>query len=967
MIEFLISWISFKKIALFAGLIVLVTNISSYGSAPPKVTSGSETEISQRYLALLLLNISEQETQGPELDLIRLAHQYGLNSVYIAISWDKVYPNTPTDTPRWTKFDEQVKLATSLGMKVAIRIHLARHTTRYQNFWKPENGQIDNFGKILNSGYNDTSFGFDQQDIITKGAAFVKEVTQRYKYLQAQKNLLFIAVTNTPTQEAGYPAWNLANGKEQPSAFDYSPSMVAGFREWLKTNYKKIDRLNYLWGTSLKSFDQAPVPSNNWDPLLSFGQRAGKDWYLYRHIILKQYINKMIDAVKSVDPAIKYVSDFGSAYDHASASRGTLAYKDLSENADGIKSNDDPTTDHRFSMDIIRSEAPADFIVANEVFYNSSLGAGVSLKQINENFEHGANVIAVLASKISDMQQLESTIKQSASRWLNTPFQPIVYKDSTGYRLSSSAEKGGAVNVIFNDWSKKAYANSSSPKPVHIRLVEDLLSDEYWIDAANHAPYVFRPIPMQIIAVNKDFTYKLPIDTFSDGDGTIVGTQTGTLPAWLKFEAGQLKGKPTALGDFRILVRGVDDEGATADAYLTIRVESKENTNKPPTVSNNFSNLKVAVSEPFTFTVPKDAFVDSDGTIVKVEASELPSWLTFSNGVLAGRPSSTGDNRISFKAYDDKNAFVEVYFNIQVVEPQFLNNLPYVTGIIPDKYAQVNHPFSYTLPANIFADSDGYISSITIQNRPSWLNYSLNVFSGTPTEEGEYRLIIRAYDNSGGFVESVFVIRAQVPVIYFEVVKGGPAIDQQIIRSLSGDDVLAYEDLPPLLNIYAYGNFEYDQVKFNLNGPYRKTSTTTKFPYALFEKENGFVPYVGRYTLTVTATNKDSAVVTNSIQFSIYSGDSVNIAKDIKEWSFYPNPIQDILNIKLPDQSAIDAYQYYVVNTSGQIMPVSARHLTIQDNLVNMDFTSMGLSAGIYFIRVESDGKLVKQFRIFRK
>jgi hypothetical protein len=228
-------------------------------------------------------------------------------------------------------------------------------------------------------------------------------------------------------------------------------------------------------------------------------------------------------------------------------------------------------------------------------------------------------------------------------------------------------------------------------------------------------------------------------------------------------------------------------------------------------------------------------------------------------------------------------------------------------------------------------------------------------------------LIIRAYDNSGGFVESVFVIRAQVPVIYFEVVKGGPAIDQQIIRSLSGDDVLDYKDLPPLLNIYAYGNFEYDQVKFNLDGPYRKTSTTTKFPYALFEEENGFVPYVGRYTLTVTATNKDSAVVTNAIQFSIYSGDLVNITKDIAEWSFYPNPMQDILNIKLPDQSAIDAYQYYVVNTSGQIMPVSARHLTIQDNLVNMDFTSMGLSAGIYYVRVESDGKLVKQFRIFRK
>ncbi|MCF0057846.1 putative Ig domain-containing protein [Dyadobacter sp. CY356] len=965
--EFLVFWVPLRKVTVaIIGFISLLIHFNSFGTVLQKNSARVEAVDTQRYLALLLLNISENETQGPELDLIRMAKQYGLNTVYLTVSWDKVYLNSPTDTPKWTRFDDQVKLATSLGMKVAIRIHLGRHTTRYENFWKPQNGAIDNFGKILNSGYKDTSFGFDQQDIVKKGIDFVKEVTQRYKYLQTQKSLLFIAVTNTPTQEAGYPAWNLADEKEKPAAFDYSPTMISGFRTWLSTNYKKIDRLNYLWGTSFKSFDQAYAPTANWDPFFSFGQRAGKDWYLYRHLVLKNYINQMIDAVKSVDSSIKYLSDFGSVYDNASASRGTLAYKDLSEKADGIKSNDDPTADHHFSMDILRSEAPADFIVGNEAFYNSTLGAGVTGTQINENFSNGANFISVLVSTTTDMQVLESTIRQAGTRWLNTPMQPVTYRDSTGYRLSSAVEKGGSQNVIFNDWSKKAYANPASPKPVHIKLVEDLLSAEYWVDASNHAPYVFRPIPMQIIAVNKDFAFRLPLDTFSDGDGTIVSTRVGALPAWLKFNAGQLTGRPTALGDFRILVQGVDDEGATADAYLTIRVDSKDNTNKPPTVSSNFSNLKVAVNEPFTFTVPKTAFVDSDGTIAKVEASELPSWLTFSNGILTGRPAATGDYRISFKAYDNQDAFVEIYFNVQVVEPQFLNNLPYITATFPDKYAQVNHPFTFILPSDIFADSDGYISSISVQNRPSWLDFSLNVFSGTPTEEGEYRLIIRAYDNSGGSVETVLVIKVEIPQIRFEIVKGGRAVDQTVIRSLSGNDVLAYEDLPSLLNIYAYGNFEYDQVSFNLNGPYRKISTTSKFPYALFEGETGFAPYVGRYTLTVIASNKDSAVVTNSIQFSISSGDSVNITKNITEWQFYPNPVQDIFNFKLPDNSALDQYQYSIVYSTGQRMPVSTG-ITIQDNLVNMDLTRMGLTSGIYYVRVESDGKLVKQFRVFKK
>lgn len=956
-----------KSLILPQVLILLVLSLKSFGYdfAPAKPVF--DTDNSQRYLALMLLNLSASTTQGPEVDLIKMAHDDGMNAVYLAIGWDKVYPSAPTDTPNWAKFDEQIKTATSLGMKVAIRIHLGRHTSKYLNFWPASKSQYDQSGHPLDGGYNDTSFGFDQEDIVKKGTDFVKEVTQRYKYLQTQNNLLFIAVTNTPTQEAGYSAQNIVDGKESAAAFDYSPTMVAGFRAWLQENYKKIGRLNYLWGTSFKSFDEAPAPAASWDPLLSFGQRAGKDWYLYRHLVLKKYTEQMISAVKSVDPTIKYLADYGSASDLASASRGTLAYMDLNEKADGLKVNDDPVVDHRFPVDLIRSFAPSRFFIANEVFFNASLANSVPAEQINSNFDAGCNVVAVLISTTATMTRAEPMLKQASSRWLNNPLKPITYADSIGYRLSTAVEKGGSQNVVFVEWSKKAYADPANPKPIAIKLVEDLLTDEYWADASNHAPYVFSPIPMQIIPINKDFTYRLPTDTFSDADGTIVDMKTGTLPSWLTFSSGQLRGKPTALGDFRILVQGVDDEGATADAYLTIRVESKENTNKPPTVSSNFSNLKIAVNEPFTFTIPKDAFVDSDGSISKVEASELPSWLTFSNGILSGRPTSTGTSRISFKAYDNQNAFVEIYFSIQVVEPQFLNDLPYVTGTIPDKYAQVNHPFSYVLPSNIFADSDGYISSITVQNRPSWLDFSLNVFSGTPTEEGEHRLIIRAYDNSGGSVETVFVIKVEIPRIRFEIVRGGRAVDQQIIRSLNGNDVLAYDDLPPLLNIYAYGNFEYDQVTFHMSGPFKKESTTSKFPYALFDGEGGFAPYVGRYTLNVIAAHKDSAVVTNSIQFSISAGDSVNITKDMAEWQFYPNPVLDIFNVKLPEQSALDQYQFSIVTSRGQIIPISTKFIATHDNLVNIDLSGMGLMSGIYYVRAMSDGKVARQFRIFKK
>lgn len=942
-----------------------IISVQTIHAQPDLATSEADP---QRYLALMLLNLTEPDNRGPEPDLIRTSRQLGLNAVYINIPWDKVYDRTPADAPKWAKYDEQIKIATDLGMKVALRINIARHNTRVKGYWDVSDSQISHSGKPLQGGYGDTFFGFDNQPMVDKGMGFVKEVVTHYKFLQTSKNLLFVSVTNTPTQEGEYPSVLITDGKEGPAVYDYSKSMVKGFQAWLKNNYKKIERLNFLWGTAYKSFDDAPAPATPWDPASSFKQRYGKDWYIYRHLIFKKYTEQMIAAVKSVDPDIKFVSDYGSVFDPASVSRGTLGFRSLNEKSDGIKVNDNLAVyDHRWSVDIIKSTSRAGFITANELFVNAFFDSNTHLKQINENFEHGANIVAVVISASDQMARSEGFLKQAASNWLNKPIEPITYTDSVGYRLSAAVEKSGATNVIYSEWAKRAYADPARPKPVLIRLDEDLLSPDYWKDASNYAPYVFRPVPMQIIAVNKEFTYKLPTDTFSDVDGTIVKTEVTALPGWLRYEAGLLRGKPSALGDFRITVKGTDDEGGSAEAFFTIRVDASENTNRPPTVDSNFSNQLAAVNTPFSLAIPKGAFKDSDGQITKIEASELPDWIKFDGAVLSGTPVKLGEHRIILKAYDNQNAFVETYFTIRVVEPQFLNASPFASNTLPVKYAQVNMPFNYILPVNIFGDPDGYISSVTIQNRPSWLDFSLNVLSGTPVEEGEYRLIVRAYDNSGAYVEVPFILIVEIPELRFELVKGGSKVEQQVIQKLSGDEVFPYDALPSLLNIYAYGNFEYDHVTFNLNGPYRRISTTSRFPYALYENESGFAPYIGRYTLNVTAFKEDSAIVTNSIQFSISYGDSVNITKNLEEWRFYPNPVESIVNIKLPEQQLQDKMNFVLVNVSGNRITVPENAVSISDNLASIDLSAANISGGIYFVRVEINGTLLKQFKVFKK
>ncbi|HEV7381260.1 MAG TPA: Dystroglycan-type cadherin domain-containing protein, partial [Dyadobacter sp.] len=147
--------------------------------------SGTVQDIdTQRYLALMCLNLTTEK--GPELDIIRAAHQNGLNAVYLALPWDKIYVNSPTETPNWARFDEQINLATSLGMKIALRIHIGRHNTRVNAFWGNTDKQISNSGQPMIGGYGDTFFGFDNQPITNKALNFVREAVNRYKYLQTE-------------------------------------------------------------------------------------------------------------------------------------------------------------------------------------------------------------------------------------------------------------------------------------------------------------------------------------------------------------------------------------------------------------------------------------------------------------------------------------------------------------------------------------------------------------------------------------------------------------------------------------------------------------------------------------------------------------------------------------------------------------------------------------------------------------
>lgn len=922
----------------------------------------------QRYFSLMLLNLSQEKDF--ELDVIRDAAATGVNSVLLTIHWDKVYRDSPTGPGDWSRYDKEIKLATDLGLKVSIRIMLGRNNGLIKGFWTEAQSMRDHRQNPVREVYDATSFSYLSQPAVELAADFVKQVTERYKHLQKDNNLLFISTVTTPTQETGYHYATIPPAGEYkdiyPAIFDYSPMYKQGFTTWLRGKYKKLIRLNLLWGSDYKTFEEILPPVAPWDVKESFFGRRGKDWYMYRHVALKQFNDHMIQTIKAVDKNIAYIAEFGSVIDNASGIRGTLAFKDLCEKADGIKIHDADNYDHRWTMDVIRSNMRPDQVVMNEVFYADYLPHSEFYEQIDECFENGAKMVVFVLSTTGHVAAVRDVLRNSAAKWINKPMEPIVTTDTVSYRLSRAIDKAVDNLGVYDTWKKLA-RGGAKPRPVYVHLEEDLLSDEYWKAAANMAPYLLNPIPMQIIAVSREFTFALPTDTFGDRDGNIVRVEVPSLPGWLRYENGELKGTPTVLGDTRIGVRGIDDEGAATEAYLTIRVDTRENANKPPTVRKNLANVVTAVNESFLFTIPKDLFVDTDGTVTRIEASELPVWLTFQNGQFKGLPTKSADYRVALKAYDDLNAFVEIYFTIQVVEPQFVNGSPYVQNTIPVKFVRVKEPFKYTLPTNIFGDGDGYIALITAQNLPSWLTFSLNEFSGTPPQEGEYRIVVRAYDNVGGFVDTPFILKVEIPKLQFDLLRSGRAIDRQLIRTLNQGDTLYAGSLPSLLNIYMYGNFDFERLDMTLSGPYRHDAIATKFPHALFNDESGFAPYVGSYTLVAKAYKEDSLLLTNTLRFSIAPGDSTQNLTRLDDWQSYPNPFEDVFNIQLPVNPSSAPYSFSLVNTSGQHIPVPAKWVSMYNSIAQIDLSAMSIGAGIYFVRVESNGEFVRLFRVFKK
>lgn len=316
-----------------------------------------------RYLSMSIMNVEGDDSYLPIMERAAAA---GVNSFLLNVNWDRIYPKRGVAAD-WSQIDKEAALAQKLGCKIMLRIWLARHNDGEDrpDAWWPENVRPTSGDGLRHQHVN--GFSFSAQDAVNEANGFVREVAQHFRTRQQSGQIVLVGVVANNASEIGYSVdtYNPNNGKNELQMFDYSYYSKQAFRVWLESKYKTTAALNRVWFSDYSRFSDVHPPYSKGDGYSGNYGNAGRDWYLFRHEVLKKTIDRFGNTLRQVDGSYKYYLDMGSVYDGLSPLRATFGFKNLAENTDAIKINDAPGYPHRFAMDLLRSNS-GNRIIGNE-------------------------------------------------------------------------------------------------------------------------------------------------------------------------------------------------------------------------------------------------------------------------------------------------------------------------------------------------------------------------------------------------------------------------------------------------------------------------------------------------------------------------------------------------------------------------------------------------------------------------
>ncbi|MCU0325128.1 MAG: beta-galactosidase [Spirosomaceae bacterium] len=516
-------------------------------------------------------------------------NDFGCNSTVISIQWERIYSKFNT-RPDWSIIDDQVAHALKLNWKIGFRIYTGRAYTSAERdkFWPDEETAIDFKGKPMTIYYNRSHPSFFADAAYNKPIEFIKEVVNRYKYLQSSNKLIFFSIVTTNEEEFGYAHQNeqYPNTPRYDAIYDHSKYSMIKWKDWIQKKYSTIRTLNAFWGMNYRSFKEVEPNVNYWNPKSSFTGIRGKEWYLFRHLYLKKFLQETTKAIKEIDNNIKVAIEAGSYCDNISYLRGTLAFIDLSNSVDFIKYND---SQHQWSIDFIRSNSNKTLFSEVSVGENSKKSDEL-IKLIDYNFSRGCKMMYFAVQTLDDIERSEAAIRYSSSKWKKQNPINITPTKQMSYTLSEIIDDYPTVIKRWQDISEngkhivdvKFYEDILIlDKPIEKPLPDIQNNDEISTpppvisnpDKINQAPVQIRQFEAQVV-YGQEFYFNLPFDVVRDIDGFIALTELYEAPPWLKYSRYEqlLTGKSSVLGVFPFSLKFYDNNGLSTIATFKIEV-----------------------------------------------------------------------------------------------------------------------------------------------------------------------------------------------------------------------------------------------------------------------------------------------------------------------------------------------------------------------------------------------------------
>ncbi len=311
--------------------------------------------------------------------------------------------------------------------------------------------------------------------------------------------------------------------------------------------------------------------------------------------------------------------------------------------------------------------------------------------------------------------------------------------------------------------------------------------DDETFDGVNNGnlPPIIAGTPITTLSAGSPYTFT---PTAADPDGDPITFRASNVPGWASFSTstGSLTGTPTEANvgmSEMITIEVTDSRAVTQLPAFRIQVTSNATTPPPanvaPTIVGTPGNSAI-VGQAYTFA-PVGA--DANGDTLTYTIQNRPTWLTFtaSTGRLTGTPATANigtTSNIVITVSDGQATASLPPFALQVVAAPVtppVNRPPTITGT-PATTATAGTAYTFTPVGN---DPDGNTLTYSIQNQPSWAQFSATTgrLSGTPGTANvgtSARITITVSDGTASASLPSFTIAVAAPANRAPVITGTP-------------------------------------------------------------------------------------------------------------------------------------------------------------------------------------------------